>query len=415
MHRLPVHFCFGTVHEFPDARLPLLPRDGAGVSRGVAVTVNDVWRALDGHFPFAHCADWDNVGILLGDPEAPVRSVLIALDATPAVIARLRHRPADLLVTHHPVVFTPLKAVRPDYGPSAAAFALLRMGVAVISAHTNADTAPRGVSHAMGRRLGLIGIRPLVPGEPSAGACKIVVFVPPSHAEAVLGAAVEAGGARIGGYSRCSFRSAGTGTFLGGPDTSPRIGTPGKEECVEEIRLETVAPGSRVRAVLGAVRKAHPYEEPAIDVLPLREGALGGGIGIVGELPEPLSLDRALDAVRQALRPSWVHVAGPTRKTVRRVAIVGGSGAEFAVAAREAGADLYITGDVKYHQALEAAAGDMPVVDIGHASGERWILPEFRRIISACFPGAVSARVIMEGEPLREIPAGGRRRGGAKP
>jgi putative NIF3 family GTP cyclohydrolase 1 type 2 len=183
---------------------------------------------------------------------------------------------------------------------------------------------------------------------------------------------------------------------------------------VEEVRLETVAPGSRVRAVLCAVRKAHPYEEPAIDVVPLREGGLGGGIGIVGDLPQPVPLDRALDAVRRALRPSWIHVAGPRRKAVRRVAIVGGSGAEFAIAAREAGADLYVTGDVKYHQALDAAAGDMPVADIGHASGERWILPEFRRVISARFPGAVSARVIMDEEPLRAVPAGGRR-GGEKP
>jgi dinuclear metal center YbgI/SA1388 family protein len=384
------------------------------VSRRASVTVNDVLRALDDRFPFAHCADWDNVGILLGDPCAPVRSILIALDATPSVIERLRRRPADLLVTHHPVVFTPLKCVRPDSGPSAAAFALLRMGVAVISAHTNADVAPRGVSHAMARRLRLRGIRPLIPGEPSSGACKIVVFVPPSHAEAVLTAVAEAGGARIGGYSRCSFRTPGTGTFLGGPDSSPRFGTPGTEEHVEEVRLETVAAGSRVRAVLSAARKAHPYEEPAIDVVPLREGALGGGVGAIGDLPEPLPLDRALDAVRRALRPSWIHVAGPRRKTVRRVAIVGGSGAEFASAAREAGADLYVTGDVKYHQALDAAAGNMPVADIGHASGERWILPEFRRVISACFPGAVSARVVMDEEPLRAVPAE-RRRGGEKP
>jgi len=385
------------------------------LSRRVAVTVKDVWTALDERFPFAHCADWDNAGILLGDPGAPVRSVLVALDATPGVMASLRRRPADLLVTHHPVVFTPLKSVRPDPGPSSAAFALLRMGVAVISAHTNADAAPRGVSHAMGRRLRLRATRPLIPGEPSSGACKIVAFVPPSHAEAVLCAVADAGGARIGGYSRCSFRTMGTGTFLAGPDSAPRIGSRGTEERVEEVRLETVAPASRVRAVLCAVRKAHPYDEPAIDVVPLREGALGGGVGILGELPEPLPLDRALEAVRRALRPSWMHVAGPRRKAVRRVAIVGGSGAEFVHAAREAGADLYVTGDVKYHQALDAAAGDMPVVDIGHASGERWILPEFRRVIGARFPGVVSTRVVMEKEPMRVVPAGRRRRGGEKP
>ena len=383
------------------------------MSRVGPVTVRDVWRALDDHFPFAHRADWDNVGILLGDPAAPVRSVLVALDATPAVLSALRRRPADLLVTHHPVVFRPLPAIRPDRPEAAAAYALLRAGVAAISAHTNADVAPRGVSHAMARRLGLRGIRPLIPGEPSSDACKVVVFVPGSHADAVLAAAAGAGAARIGDYQRCSFRSEGTGTFLPREGADPYLGAAGREERVPEVRLETVAAGSLLPAVLRAVRAAHPYEEPAIDVVPLRGAALGGGVGAVGDLPGPEPLADALERVRRALRPSWIRVAGPRRKTVRRVAIVGGSGAEFAGAAREAGADLYVTGDVKYHQALEAEAAGMPVADIGHGSGERWILPEFRRVLRARFPGALGVRVLMEEEPLRAVPAG-RTRGGTR-
>jgi len=383
------------------------------VRRGAAVTVKDIRAALDRHFPFAHCAEWDNVGILLGDPAAPVRSVLVSLDATPAVLAGLRRRPADLLLTHHPVVFPHLKAVRPD-GPCAAAFELLRRNVAVISAHTNADSAARGVSHAMARRLRLRGIRPLLRGEPHSDACKVVTFVPPSRADAVLDAVAAAGGARIGAYDRCSFRSAGTGTFFGGAGSAPRVGVRGREERVEEIRLETVVAGGLLPAVLRSIRSAHPYEEPAIDVVPLRGGALGGGIGALGDLPLPLPLDAALAEVRRAFRPAWIHVAGPRRKRVRRVAIVGGSGAEFSGAAREAGADLFVTGDVKYHQALEASGGNMPVADIGHASGERWILPEFRRILLESFPVTVEVRVVMEEEPMRVIPAG-RTRGGNRP
>ncbi len=378
------------------------------------VTVRDAWEALDERFPFAHRADWDNVGILLGDPDAPVRSVVLALDATPRVISSLRRRRADLLVTHHPVVFTPLKSVRPDHAASRAAYELIRLGVAVISAHTNADVAPRGVSFAMARRLGLRGIRPLIPGEPSSDACKVVVFVPPPDADAVLSAVARAGGGRIGGYSECSFRSAGVGTFRGGEGTDPSVGTAGRREQVEEIRLETIVAGSLLPQVLRAVRGAHPYEEPAIDVVPLRGGALGGGVGAIGELATPLPLDRFLDHARRVLRLSWIRAAGPRRKTVRRVAVVGGSGAEFAGAAIDAGADLFVTGDVKYHQALEAAAGEMPVVDVGHGSGERWILPEFRRVLLARFRGTVTARIIMEEEPLREARAG-RTRGGTRP
>lgn len=367
------------------------------IRRGV--TVRDVWRVLDERFPFAHRADWDNVGILLGDPGGRVGSVVIALDATPAAIAACRRHKADLLVTHHPLIFDPLKSVRPDREPSAAAYALARMGTAVISAHTNADVAPHGVSHALARRIGLSGIRPLVPGEPS-DACKVAVFVPPDRAEAVLSAIDRAGGGRIGAYTRCSFRTPGTGTFLPAPGTSPFVGRAGREERVEEIRLESVVAGSLVPAVVAALRGAHPYEEPAIDVVPLKGGALGGGVGAIGDLAGPAPLAAVLERIFGTVRPSWIKVAGPRRKTVRTVAVVAGSGAEFAGAARAAGADLFVTADVKYHQALEAAHGAMPIADIGHGSGEKWILPEFSRAIAAGLGGAVACRVFMESEPL---------------
>lgn len=372
------------------------------------VTVRDVWRALDDHYPFAHRADWDNVGILAGDPEARVRSVLIALDATKPAVAMCGRMRADLLLTHHPVIFHPLKSVRPDQGEASAAYSLLRMGTAVISAHTNADVAPRGVSWAVARRIGLRGIRPLLPGQPS-DACKVAVFVPPDRAEDVMSALSEAGGGRIGAYSRCSFRVAGWGTFLPAESAAPYLGRAGRTERVEEIRLEAVVARSVLPQVLRGVRDAHPYEEPAIDVYPLAGWALGGGIGAVGDREREAPLDRALEEIRRRIRPAWIKVAGPVRKTVRRVAIVAGSGSEFAGAAREAGADLFVTGDLKYHQALEAAAGEMPVVDVGHGSAEKWILPEFRRVLSGRFAGSVAIRVFMEQEPQRAFrPAGTR-------
>lgn len=382
--------------------------------RRAHVTVEDVRRALDERYPFAHKEDWDNAGILVGDPAAPVRTIAVALTATPRVLDALRRRPADLLVTHHPVLFSPLKAVRPDHPASSAAYRLLRAGISAISAHTNADAAPRGVSHAMARALHLSGIRPLVPGGPSSDACRIVAFVPETHADAVLSAADSAGGARIGAYSRCSFRTKGTGTFRGDEGAAPFAGMPGREERVEEIRLETVAAGALVPRVVRAIRDAHPYEEPVVDVIPLRGGALGGGIGAVGEFPASLPLAGALDAVRRRLRPEWIKAAGPRRKTVRRVAVVGGSGGEFLRDALDAGADLFVTGDVKYHQALEAESAGIPVADIGHASGERWILPEFRRVLLERFRGAVTVRVMDETEPLRFV-AAGRSRGGKRP
>ncbi len=384
----------------------------AGAAAGRAVTVRDVWKALDDEFPFAHRADWDNVGILLGDPGAPAERVVIALDATPAAVAACRRHRAGLLVTHHPVIYSPLKSVRSDQAASATVCELVRMGTAVISAHTNADVAPKGVSHALARRIGLKGIRPLIPGEPS-DACKVVAFVPPDRAAAVLAALSEAGGGRIGAYTRCSFQAVGTGTFLPAQGAKPYLGKAGREEKVEEVRLESVVAGTLLKAVLAAVRDAHPYEEPAIDVYPLKGGALGGGIGAVGDRERAAPLAEVLADVHRAVRPSWIQVTGPRNRRVARIAAVAGSGSEFAEAARAAGADLFLTADVKYHQALEAATGDMAVADIGHGSGEKWILPEFRRVIAARFGRRVATRVVMESEPMRPFrpkQTGGRER-----
>ena len=377
-----------------------------------AVTVRDVWRVLDERFPFAHRAEWDNVGILLGDPEGRVGSVVVALDATPAAIAACRRHKADLLVTHHPLIFDPLKSVRPDREPSAAAYALARMGTAVISAHTNADVAPRGVSHALARRIGLSAIRPLVPGEPS-DACKVAVFVPPDRADAVMDALSGAGGGRIGLYSRCSFRTAGTGTFLPAGSAFPFVGRAGREERVGEVRLEAVVARNLLAQALSAIRRAHPYEEPAVDVYPLAAGAQGGGIGAVGDREGEAPLPEVLEDIRRKVRPSWIKVAGPGKKRVRRIAVVAGSGTEFAGAAREAGADLFVTGDLKYHQALEAAAGDMPIADVGHGSAEKWILPEFRRVLAGRFGKALAVRIFMEEEPQRTFRPGPTRGGKA--
>ncbi|MCL5884394.1 MAG: Nif3-like dinuclear metal center hexameric protein [Deltaproteobacteria bacterium] len=370
------------------------------MSRSAPIRVRDIWRALDERYPFTHRAEWDNVGILLGDIDAPVRSVVVALDATPAAIAACRRARAGLLVTHHPAIFTPLSSVRPGVPAESAAYELIRMGVAVISAHTNADAAPRGVSHALARRAGLQDIVPLIPGEPQ-GACKVTVFTPPERADDILAAVASAGGARIGEYRDCSFRAAGTGSYRPSAAASPWRGRADRLATVAEVRLETVVAKTLVPPVLRAVRSVHPYEEPAVDVVPLANGALGGGIGVVGNRKRPAPLREALDDLCARVRPSCARVAGPREKVIRRVAVVAGSGAEFVGAAREAGADLFVTGDVKYHQALDAAAGDMPVVDIGHGSGEKWILPEFRKVIAGRFGGSLAVRVHLEEEPLR--------------
>ncbi len=372
------------------------------MTRGTAPTVREVYEALDAAWPFAHRADWDNVGILVGDPGQSAGRILIALDATRAAIEKLIAIKGSLLVTHHPVVFSPLKSIRPDSQASAAAFSLLKAGASVISAHTNADSAPRGVSWAIARRLGLEFIHPLVPDEPSGGACKIVVFVPADNADSILAALSGAGAGRIGEYADCTFRSEGTGSFVPSGNASPAVGGEGGKVSVAEIRLETVVAGADLPRVLRVLRDAHPYEEPAIDVYPLKGGALGGGYGAVGTLRNPAPLKDVLDMIHRRLRcDGGIRVAGPSRRTVRRIAVMGGSGAGFIHAAAEAGADLFVTGDVKYHEAQEAENAGITVADVGHGAAEKWILPEFRRVISERFGASADVRIFVEREPLR--------------
>jgi dinuclear metal center YbgI/SA1388 family protein len=381
---------------------------------GRVPTVRDAYRALDAAYPFAHRADWDNVGILLGDPCGRADRILVALDASPAAIAAAVRMQAGLLVTHHPPIFSPLKSIRPD-GPSAAAYALLSAGIAVISAHTNADAAPRGVSWAIARRLGLEAIGPLAPDEPSGNACKVVVFVPADDAGSIAAAMAGAGAGRIGEYSDCAFRSEGVGSFVASPRSTPAAGAAGRRNEVPEIRIETVVARADLGRVLRALRDAHPYEEPAIDVWPLSGGGLGGGYGAVGTLPEAAPLDAVLATVCRRLGcGDGIRTAGPTRRTVRRVAVMGGSGADFIRAAADAGADLLVTGDVKYHQAQEAEAAGIAVADVGHGAAEKWILPEFRRTLAGALGASASVRIFNDKEPLRsyrpgETPGGKKR------
>jgi hypothetical protein len=211
-----------------------------------------------------------------------------------------------------------------------------------------------------------------------------------------------AGAGRIGEYADCAFRSEGIGSFVSSGQASPAVGRRGEKVSVAELRIETVVAGADLPRVLRVLRDAHPYEEPAIDVYPLKGGSLGGGYGAVGTLPHPAPLKDVLDAIHRRLRcDGGIRVAGPSRRTVRRIAVMGGSGGGYIRAAAEAGADLYVTGDVKYHEAQEAGLAGVTVADVGHGAAEKWILPEFQRVISERFGDSADVRIFLEREPLR--------------
>lgn len=323
---------------------------------------------LDEWYPPSWAEEWDNVGLQVGDRSRQAERALVALDPTAEVVAEAADRGCELLVTHHPLLFRPLSRLDVDEPVGRTLAAALSSGVAVVACHTNADVASPGVSDSLAEALDLEVTGVL--DETAAGErVKLVTFVPAEATAKVLDAIAGSGGGMIGEYSHCSYRVSGTGTFLPSDRARPSVGEPGSLNEVEEDRLEVVVSRDRLRGAVEAMVDAHPYEEVAYDVYPLASGG-GLGLGRIARPRSPLTASALADVCRERLGGS-VRVAGKDDVDVRNVALCGGSGASLIPAALRAGVDAYVTGDVKHHEALDAASDGLTVIDAGH-HGTEW-------------------------------------------
>ncbi len=363
------------------------------------VTVGEVVRVLETLAPSALAAEWDSVGLQLGDAGAPAKLVLVALELTGKVCAAAREKGAGILVLHHPVFFRPWKELRWDHAAGQRVAELVRFDCGVVVAHTNWDAAPGGLNHHLAGLLGLEQSEPLT--TIGAKLYKLVTFVPADHLEKVRQTLAKAGAGWIGNYSHCTFAVAGTGTFLPREGTSPFIGQPGVLERVDEVRLETVLPESLREKVLTALLTAHPYEEVAYEFYPLAN--MGPGMGRVGELASPCSLGELANRVAQRLEVAGVRLTGDPGAMVERVAVVGGAGGDLLGAAVRAGAQVLVTGEVRYHQAREAEDLGLAIIEAGHYASEAFsmsILAEgLRRGLAERGERAVPVEVCLESEP----------------
>lgn len=314
----------------------------------------DVVAAMAHWFDPAWAEPWDAVGLVCGDPAEPVTRIALAVDAVPGTVAEAIGAGAQLLITHHPLLLKPVHGVPADSPKGALVHRMIRGGLAHLVAHTNADVADPGVSDALAGRFGLTGVVPLVPQD-DAGLDKLVVFVPAGAADAVLDALAAAGAGAIGDYERCAWTGAGEGTFRPLAGANPTIGTVGAIEHVPEVRVEMVVPAGRRRAVVAALRAAHPYEEPAFDLLAQSPLPSRRGTARIGELPRPSTLAGfARQAAAVLPATAWgVRAAGDPDRRVARVAVCGGTGGAYADAARRAGADVLLTADLRHHPVIE--------------------------------------------------------------
>lgn len=334
--------------------------------------IGQIIEFLESWVPPGSALAKDNPGLQVGDPDASLTNVLVTLDVTDAVIDEAIESAANLILSHHPLIFKPLLRLNAQDILGRQIVRLLQHGISVYSAHTNLDASRDGVSMVLAKLLGVEKPRFLVPPY-ERWMKKIAVFVPPERADA-RDAMAQAGAGVIGKYSHCSFSIPGSGTFLGGKASSPTVGVKGKLEAVSEIRLEMILPGWNLDAVVHAMKAVHPYEEVAYDVYPLDNLDVNFGFGAIGELPIPIDPDAFIERVRHKLNVEAVGVVQGPAKTISRLAVCGGSGGDLAEAAWKQKADAYVTGEAKYHTFLDCR-DRLTVIVAGHYATERVIVP----------------------------------------
>jgi dinuclear metal center YbgI/SA1388 family protein len=333
-------------------------------------SLSTILAELDRRFPPSLAAEWDNVGLLLGDPTISIKTIMTCLTITPEVVAEAIDRNVGLIITHHPVMFRPTKKLIANSGEGKLLWPLISKNIAVYSPHTAFDNAQAGINQWIADQLQLQAIEPLRRGK-TAKQLKIVVFVPERDLEAVQSAMFQAGAGHIGNYQECSFRIEGTGTFFGNDLTNPTIGQRGQGESVQEHRLEVICPEKSLTAVIKAMIKAHSYEEPAFDIYPLESVPSSSGEGRLGEFAQSTSLQDLAKQVLEKLQSGPVSFVGSASKSIQRVAIACGAAGEFLDDALRANADVFITGEMRFHDLLKAEARGIGLILPGHYATER--------------------------------------------
>ncbi|HEY0008476.1 MAG TPA: Nif3-like dinuclear metal center hexameric protein [Tepidisphaeraceae bacterium] len=352
----------------------------------MSVPMQDLLRTLEEIAPLRDAEPWDNVGLLVGDPTSSVSSALLCIDYTESVYDEMVRGGHDILVAYHPPIFDPLKRVLAS-GLSSLVYKSIRQNFSIYSPHTALDVATGGTNDVLGDILGLSKRQPLKLVESKAREYKLATSVPPKDLEKVADAIFAAGGGGIGAYTRCSFRYDGTGTFQGDDTTNPAVGKAGEDTKVTETKIEVLVDAAHIQPAVAAIKTAHPYEVPAIDLHPLTALPTGRGIGRVGKMQPGVARGELFERIKSALGAAHLLIAGPTDGIVETAACCAGAGGSLLDDALRWGAQLYLTGELRHHDALKAAAAGMTVVCTLHSNSERLTLAYLERRLAEMLPG----------------------------
>lgn len=347
------------------------------------IRLHEITSYLESLAPLSLQESYDNSGLQVGDREMEVSGILVTLDVTEQVLQEAENLGFNLIISHHPVILGELKSITGKSAVERILLRAIRKEIAIYSGHTNFDAILGGVNSAMADRLGLVNRKIL---DPLANHLKkIVVFVPHDHLEKVRTAMFDAGAGHIGAYDRCSFNLEGMGTFRGGEGSDPFVGESGKMHQEPETRVETIVPASVSGKVVKAMIDAHPYEEVAYDIYPLENSYDQGGMGMVGELEDPMDEEVFMSFLKDRFHAAAIRHSPLLAKPVKKVAFCGGAGSFLLGKAIVAGADVFVTGDFKYHQFFNAE-GKIVVMDIGHYESEQFTRELFYDLLMKKFP-----------------------------
>ncbi|MDB4999229.1 MAG: Nif3-like dinuclear metal center hexameric protein, partial [Mucilaginibacter sp.] len=324
---------------------------------------------LESLAPLAYQEDYDNSGLIVGQPNQEVNQALISLDCTEAVVDEAIATGCQVIISHHPIVFKGLKKFNSKTYVERVVEKAIRNNIALYAIHTNLDNGMMGVNARICETLGLTNFRVLVPKQNLLK--KLVTYVPTAQADQVRNALFHAGAGHIGNYSDCSFNAEGSGTFKAGEGTDPYVGEPGIRHHEEEIRIETVYPANLESKIIMALVLAHPYEEVAYDLYNITNQHQQVGSGMIGELEVPMSEGEFLSEVKHNMQAEVIRHTAFTGKQIKKVAVCGGSGEFLLKHAIAAGADIFITADYKYHEFFDAE-GKILIADIGHFESEQF-------------------------------------------
>lgn len=369
-------------------------------------TVRQIAGYIEELAPLEWALPGDPVGLQIGDPAVGIKKALVALGFDGKVMREALDREAALVVTHHPLLFEPLRRVDESVPRDALVAAALRHRLAVYSAHSNLDIAPRGVNYVLAERLGLAkeGRRVLrVTGHEQL--LKLVLYIPEGYAEKMLEVLASAGTGLSEHYSHSSFQVSGTGTFKPLTGSAPFIGTPGRLERVAEIRMEMILPASDRSAVIGALLEAHPYEEPAYDLYRLALEGEPRGLGLIGSLESPQTLPEIAARCRSELETgkTMLRCWAPPGRKFSRIALCGGSGGSLIEDAAASGAEIFISGDLRFHDLEKAQAQGLGLIDVGHGETEKPVVEHLAAYLRSSLRGAGFKTEVLEAvaEPPR--------------